>query len=276
MAHKTASAKASGGPEPLVVTCTVRSLPNAKRAAAAVTALRQNPANRPPGQAVAMMSKALHIDPPSALTVMVSKYWGAKGVSLTVGFLDKTDAALKKRILAHMNAWGKTANVTFRASSSNPKVRISFDRPGYWSYLGTDILHIDAGEPTLNLQDFTMETPDSEFYRVVRHETGHTLGFPHEHMRKELVGRLDEEKCINYFGQTQGWSPDEVRHQVLTPLDDSSIIGTTEADPTSIMCYQIAGDLTKDGKPIAGGTDINKADYAFAGGLYPKPKKKGT
>jgi hypothetical protein len=30
-------------------------------------------------------------------------------------------------------------------------------------------------------------TPDAEFYRVVRHETGHTLGFPHEHMRKEII-----------------------------------------------------------------------------------------
>jgi hypothetical protein len=28
----------------------------------------------------------------------------------------------------------------------------------------------------MNLDSFTTSTPDSEFYRVVRHETGHTLG----------------------------------------------------------------------------------------------------
>ena len=50
---------------------------------------------------------------------------------------------------------------------------------GYWSYLGTDVLQIPAGEPTLNLDSFTMNTPDSEVYPVVRHDTGHTLGFPH-------------------------------------------------------------------------------------------------
>ena len=39
----------------------------------------------------------------------------------------------------------------------------------------------------MNLEAFTMQTPDSEFHRVVRHEAGHTLGFPHEHMRKAIV-----------------------------------------------------------------------------------------
>src|SRR5437868_1510972 len=83
-------------------------LTRALRPAAAATAMRHNPANRPPGHAVAMVAKALRVDPPSALTVLVTKYWGAKGVSLTVGFIEKTDVALRKRILEHMNAWGKT------------------------------------------------------------------------------------------------------------------------------------------------------------------------
>lgn len=38
----------------------------------------------------------------------------------------------------------------------------------------------------LRLQGFTMNTPESENKRVIRHEAGHTLGFPHEHMRKAL------------------------------------------------------------------------------------------
>ena len=58
--------------------------------------------------------------------------------------------------------------------------------------------------------------------------------------------------------------------QVLTPLAERSIIGTTEADPISIMCYQIPGEITKSGKPILGGRDINAKDYRFAGAIYPK------
>jgi len=121
----------------------------------------------------------------------------------------------------------------------------------------------------MNLESFTMKTADSEFHRVVRHETGHTLGFPHEHMRLELVKKIDEAKAIKFFGDTQGWSPDEVRAQVLTPIEQSSLLGT-KVDARSIMCYQIPGAITKDGKPILGGTDIDKKDYAFAASIYPK------
>jgi len=113
-----------------------------------------------------------------------------------------------------MNAWSRTANVTFVESKTDPKVRIARQggqQGGYWSYLGTDILSIDRNQPTMNLEAFTMNIPESEFHRVVRHETGHTMGFPHEHMRRELVNEIDPDKAISYFGATQGWSPAEVR-----------------------------------------------------------------
>src|SRR5262249_36371616 len=129
-------------------------------------------------------------------------------------------------------------------------------------------------KPTMNLDSFSMSTPESEFHRVVRHETGHTMGFPHEHMRKELVDKIDSDKAIEYFGATQGWSPDEVRQQVLTPIEESSLLGTAHADPNSIMCYQIPGSLTKDGEPIIGGLDIDSQDYAFAAKIYPKVGSK--
>jgi hypothetical protein len=58
--------------------------------------------------------------------------------------------------------------------------------------------------------------------------------------------------------------------QVLTPLEDASVLGTGLTDETSIMCYQIDGNLTTDGVAIPGGTDINKLDYAFAAAVYPR------
>jgi hypothetical protein len=71
-----------------------------------------------------------------------------------------------------------------------------------------------------------MDTPEFEFHRVVRHETGHTMGLPHEHMRRELVHKIDPAKAIVFFGETKSWSSDEVRTQVLTPLEESSLLGT--------------------------------------------------
>jgi hypothetical protein len=151
--------------------------------------------------------------------------------------------------------------------------RIEGKDGGYWSYLGTDILSIEADQPTMNLEGFTMKTPESEFRRVVRHETGHTLGFPHEHMRRELVRKIDPEKAIAFFHATQGWTPDEVRQQVLTPIEEGSLIGSPHADPNSIMCYHIPGTITRDGLPIVGGLDIDETDFAFAALIYPKRRR---
>jgi len=126
-----------------------------------------------------------------------------------------------------MNSWALYANVKFTEVEANGQVRISRTAGrGYWSYLGTDILSIPANQPTMNLDSFSMNTPESEFKRVVRHETGHTLGFPHEHMRKEIVQGINREKAIVYYMKTQHWSREEVIQQVLTPLNDLETTGT--------------------------------------------------
>ena len=39
------------------------------------------------------------------------------------------------------------------------------------------------------------------------------------------------------------------------------------------MCYQLPGEIMKDGKPVVGGADIDPSDFAFAGKIYPKPPK---
>jgi Astacin (Peptidase family M12A) len=256
--------------QPLV--CLPKILPRHQWIASARTATEINPLNHPPIERLVRVMPGFEPDP-ERIAVLTTKYWHTDGVKLTVGFLDNPPADLRARILLHMNAWSKTANVQFVETTTDPQVRIARaggENGGYWSYLGTDILSIPANEATMNLEEFTMETPESEYHRVVRHETGHTMGFPHEHMRKELVQKIDPDKAIAFFKATQGWSPEEVRQQVLTPIEESSLLGTAHADPKSIMCYQIPGSITRDGKPILGGTDIDKKDFAFAAKIYHK------
>jgi hypothetical protein len=256
------------------IVCAPRYLPRQEWPRAATNAIAVNPGNRPPGLDDDQVPVG---DEGERLALDVTRYW-KQGAHLTVGFFDTPDAALRKRILLHLNAWGENANVSFVESSTEPRVRIarwnayeaSPGRSGHWSYIGTDILLIRADQPTMNLEAFTLNTPDSEFHRVVRHEAGHTLGFPHEHMRKALVERLDREKVILYYMKTQHWTRQQVIDQVLTPLEESSLLGTP-AETDSIMCYEIGGDLTLDGAPIVGGKDITPGDHAFAAQVYPKP-----
>jgi hypothetical protein len=245
-----------------------------RREAAARRSVEINPANAIEHRVVARTPIGRRGGQPR-LAVVVGRRWPSAGVRLTVQFLDTPPRDLRARILRHMNAWNKSANVAFTETRGTGQVRIArLDSPddmaGYWSYLGTEILDVDEGQPTLNLEGFTMRVSDAEFRRVVRHEAGHTLGFDHEHMRRALVQRIDPRKAIAYFDRTEGWTPREVREQVLTPLAQKSIMGTTESDPTSIMCYQLPGAIMKNGKAIAGGKDINRRDFAFAASIYPK------
>ena len=254
-----------------IISCTIKTLNKNEWAQAARKATEINPANAPNMSSLRAALPDAVIQP-QHLALLTAKYWGASGVRLTVGFLDNPPADLKAQIISHMNAWATWANVTFTETSTDPQVRIARTAgDGYWSYLGTDILSIPAGQATMNLDSFTMNTPDSEFYRVVRHETGHTLGFPHEHTRAEIVDRIDKDKAIAYFGANQGWSPDEVTAQVLTPLDSSALIATADADSNSIMCYWLPASIMKDGVAVPGGTDIDSQDAQFAARVYPSP-----
>ena len=170
-----------------------------------------------------------------------------------------------------MNAWGEWGNVSFSLTNTDPQIRITREADGYWSYLGTDVEHIAADQPTMCLQGFTMDTVDSEFYRVVRHETGHTLGFPHEHLRKQLVDRIDPQKAIDYFQANGGWDAQMTTAQVLTPIERSALIATEDADERSIMCYGLPAQIMKDDTAIPGGTDIDAMDQEFIAKHYPLP-----
>ncbi len=86
--------------------------------------------------------------------------------------------------------------------------------------------------------------------------------------------KIDVAKAIAYFKESDGWSEAETREQVLTPLRDSTLTTSGAADQRSIMCYDIPGEITLDGKPIIGGVNIDATDHAFAAKVYPKTGKK--
>jgi hypothetical protein len=245
-----------------------KNLPRRLLVKSAEIATKINPVNAPMFGPLAQTVAGLQPDI-LQIAVVTTNYWGSRPRRLTVSFMESAPADLRARIVSRMNAWTRTGGVSFVETQGTGDVRISRGPGGYWSYLGTDVLLIPKNRQTMNLQGFTMNTSESEYRRVVSHEAGHTLGFPHEHMRKELVARIDPEKAYEYFLEEFRWDKDTVDQQVLTPLDQRSILGTP-VDQTSIMCYQLPGSITRDGQPILGGLDINQTDYEFVGKIYRK------
>jgi len=111
-------------------------LPKRLQVAAAKRAVSINPANHP---GAVVVTRALGAAPTAArIAVLIGKRWPAAGVRLTVAFLDNPPTDLRTRILLHMNAWGKSANVQFTLTKTNPQVRIArasspASVSGYWS-----------------------------------------------------------------------------------------------------------------------------------------------
>jgi len=254
-----------------VITCRPRSLTDLQSQRALRRSLEVNLAN---ATAAPVLADARRTG--RRLALVIETRWPLEGMTLTVQFLDTSSRGLRRRILEEMNAWSECCNMRFVEVARDGLVRIARlnspeDMRGYWSYVGTEILGIEPDQPTLNLEGFTLKTDPAEFRRVVRHEAGHTLGFDHEHLRREFIRKIDRKKAIAYYRDTQGWKPDETIAQVLTPLSERSILGTREADPVSIMCYEIPAEITRDGIAIVGGADLSPQDRAFAASVYPRP-----
>ncbi|MGS2615481.1 hypothetical protein ACVCAH_13300 [Micromonospora sp. LZ34] len=243
--------------------CRIMPVPPRLRDKAAHVAVRINPVNAPLCE---QPVDGAVISPPQRLALLVTKYWGAAPRVLSVSFMESTPADVRARIISHMNAWG--TGLSFAETGGTGEIRISREPGGYWSYLGTDNLLIPPDKPTMNLERFSMGTSEAEFRRVVRHEAGHAMGFPHEHMRRELVERIDRQKAYAYFQDCCGWPPEMVDQQVLTPLEESSIFATPP-DQDSIMCYPIPAAITVDGLPIRGGADLSSWDIGLATAVYP-------
>lgn len=106
------------------IPCILKQLPEDRWVAAAAKAIEINPNNAPNSDVLRQAMPGVTLQP-EHLAVLTSKYWGSGGVQLTVGFLDNPEAALRTRIISHMNAWSTFANVRFVESNQNPHVRIS-------------------------------------------------------------------------------------------------------------------------------------------------------
>ena len=243
-------------------------LPPELQVEAAERAVEENPSNLPvlrsrPGMGVA--SSPLH------LALATGKKW-KNGRTLHVRFLGgapEIQAKVKKYALQ----WCEHANIKLEFDDSpNAEIRISFQRDGSWSYVGTDALVIGKDQPTMNYGWFDSSTTDSEYSRTVIHEFGHALGCIHEHQHPEAGIPWDKEAVYRYYqGPPNNWS----RSMVDTNLFQRYGASQTQFsrfDEKSIMLYPVDNSLTIGNYEVGWNQKLSDTDKEFIGVCYPFDK----
>lgn len=219
-----------------------------------------------------------HRTPPAAGTRAAgvrSKFWTPVGRTLRVCFLDG-DAAVQQKVIRFANEWTAVANLQFAfddTAEADPvaEIRISFQQPGSWSYIGADALGVPAHEPTMNLGWLTRGTPNDEVRRVVLHEFGHALGLIHEHQNPAAAIPWNRAAVYDYYaGPPNHWTPEQVEINLFKTYDAVST-QYSAFDPHSIMLYPIPPEFTAGGFSVGWNQTLSATDKAFIAACYPFP-----
>ncbi len=137
------------------------------------------------------------------------------------------------------------------------EVRIGFMQgDGSWSYLGTYILNIGAGQRTMN---FGWDLTNQYGRDTALHEIGHVMGLPHEHQNPNAGIVWDEEAVYTALAKPpNNWPRDTTYHNIIRKLDPDTVQGSNW-DPDSIMHY-----------PFGPGLIIQPEEYRQSG-ISPAP-----
>ena len=240
------------------------------------------------------------------------------GQTITIAFRGGTKT-LHKQIADTVTEWTRHANLKFDFGQDSASgeyrhwttndttyaadIRVSFDKKGYYSLVGTDSkdpLITGPGEESLNLGRFAISLP-ADWKTTALHEFGHAIGFEHEHQNINItcdfrfnddLGYVPTRNSFNQFindptGKRPGlytvlggpfnyWSPEKVDFN-LRPLPVSSAFDF-EAGPfdrQSIMIYSFNKSMFIGGAQSPCYVDppnlvISAQDKVGAGKVYPR------
>lgn len=165
------------------------------------------------------------------------------------------------------------------AAGRENQIRVSFDKPGYWSQLGQfAVQYTKQEEASMNFEGFEKFDPDelSDYgIGTIRHEFGHALGLLHEH--QSPVGGCDGEYNWDFVyeylqGPPNNWNKEQIDFN-LKPFYGDDLMAS-DFDKTSVMLYQFPDKYYIKGASSAcyvpePNNNISQVDRAVVAYMYP-------
>lgn len=213
-------------------------------------------------------------------TVFISQeyLWNGTPQILKYWFLEGTDVQ-KQKVRDAIVEWTWYANVQFNeaTSAAESNIRIRFDPDdGSWAYVGRQCERIPSADATMNLAwlDKWSDSLTLNERAVILHEFGHALGLLHEHQSPAHGGTaiINIQAAIDLYTKTQGWSIDQIYHQVIDVYKMSDVSNFSQVDIHSIMHYPQPKELTGLPEDIPYNLKLSDLDKAYMMLQYP-PKK---
>ncbi|KAM0231529.1 hypothetical protein ACHAPO_008377 [Fusarium lateritium] len=185
------------------------------------------------------------------------EYYWPNGYEIVVNMWGQSDF-VRSKVKQFAEEWTRYANLSFkwmeRDAPGDSDIRISFDRDGYWSYIGTNCRSISQDQPTMNYGGMTDDMSDLEFSTAVCHEFGHALGFIHEQASPVANIQWNKPVVYEYYERVYGWNQSSV---------DFNLFATFKQ-------YSYDASMTLDGSSAPWNRVISNLDKVFAMRLYPK------
>lgn len=173
--------------------------------------------------------------------------------------------------MEYASIWSNHSGVSFQATAriEEAKIRVGFQAPSSWSYIGTDALGVPRNEPTINFGWLEDSLPEREYKQVVLHEFGHILGLIHEHQSPATKVNWNKPFVYWYFWQYHNWTKADVDRNIFQEFEEKSTQYST-LDKDSIMGYYIPSQFTLDGQEFPQNYELSRMDKQYIGHLYPQ------
>jgi hypothetical protein len=153
-------------------------------------------------------------------------------------------------------------NFKFVDDLENTDIRISFEKGGSSSALGTNALYLNFdNNPTMNFAWISVST--------ILHEFGHVIGMTHEHQSPNSSINWNKPILYLFYWLASGWDTNKVDRNIINQTDEDTHT-SSPFDPLSIMLYYYPSILTLDFKGTSETTRLSGYDVEWIAKTYPK------